>query len=91
MTRHPPRTIRVTKQGPTVHTVVLYPPNTTIAHILLNYPHGAPAFLTVEGNQDAVIRRERPITFLLSGATCAALRVASGRHLPGTTDAREAP
>ena len=59
----------MTKQGPTVHTVTLYPPNTTIAHILLNYPHGAQAFLSVEGGQDAVTRRERPITFPLSGAT----------------------
>ena len=55
----------MTKQGPTVHTVTLYPPNTTIAHILLNYPHRTQAFLTVEGDQYAATRRERPITFLL--------------------------
>ena len=59
----------MTKQGPTVHKVAFYPPNTTIAHILLNYPHRPQAFLTVEGDQDAVTCRERPMTFLLSGAT----------------------
>ena len=59
----------MTKQGPTVHTVALYPPTTTMTHILLNYPRRAQAFLTVEGGQDAVTRRERPITFLLLGAT----------------------
>ena len=38
-------------EDPTVGLCLgFYPPNTTIAHILLNYPHGAQAFLTVEGN-----------------------------------------